>query len=380
MILRKFDYSEFANEPNAWSLEGMILENINLIVGKNATGKTNSLTKIAWLGNMLAGMQPQLLNSGNYNVEFSDDNETYGYRLDISLQEIQFEELIINNKSKFKREKDGKGKIYSDELKTDLDFQLSQNQLVVTSKRDAIQHPFLEKLAKWAEGQRMYAFSKLGQDVIFIANDMSNINVDPRDTNSVIGLYVKGKHEFGNDFKERIINSMNEIGYELTEVDTVSDIGSIPPVPFIMGTNLTLYVKEKDSKTAILQYQMSQGMFRALSLIIQITYNTLKNLPTTILIDDIGEGLDFARSTSVIKLISKVADEGKCQLIMSTNDRFVMNNVPLKYWQIIQRNGGQCKIFNYHNKKEGFDKFKYTGLNNFDFLATDFINSEGVNE
>ena len=380
MILRKFDYFEFADEPNAWSLEGMILENINLIVGKNATGKTNTLNKIAWLGNMLAGMQPQLLNSGNYNVEFSDDNETYKYRLNISLQKVQFEELIINNKSKFKREKDGKGKIYSDKLDMDLDFQLSQNQLVVTSKRDAIQHPFLEELAKWAEGQRMYAFSKLGQDVIFIANDMSNINVDPRDTNSVIGLYVKGEREFVQDFKKRIIDSMNEIGYELVDVGTTSNLGSLSPLPLMMGTNLTLYVREKDSKAAILQYQMSQGMFRALSLIIQITYNTLKNLPTTILIDDIGEGLDFARSTSVIQLISRVADEGKCQLIMSTNDRFVMNNVPLKYWQIIQRNGGQCKISNYHNKKEEFDKFKYTGLNNFDFLATDFINSEGVNE
>jgi hypothetical protein len=61
---------------------------------------------------------------------------------------------------------------------------------------------------------------------------------------------------------------------------------------------------------------------------------------------------------------------------MSTNDRFVMNNVPLEYWQVIQRDGGKCKIFNYKNSKEKFDDFEYTGLNNFDFLATDFINSE----
>jgi signal recognition particle GTPase len=65
MILQKFNYFEFADNPNSWTLDGMILENINLLVGKNATGKTNTLTKIAWLGNMLAGTQPQLLNSGN---------------------------------------------------------------------------------------------------------------------------------------------------------------------------------------------------------------------------------------------------------------------------------------------------------------------------
>jgi hypothetical protein len=61
---------------------------------------------------------------------------------------------------------------------------------------------------------------------------------------------------------------------------------------------------------------------------------------------------------------------------MSTNDRFVMNNVPFKYWQLIDRKGGECKVYNYQNSKEIFDEFKYTGLNNFDFLATDFINSD----
>ncbi len=75
MILKKFEYSEFADKPNAWSLNGLVLENINLLVGKNATGKTNTLTKIVWLGNMLAGRLPQLLNSGNFDVEFTHNTD-----------------------------------------------------------------------------------------------------------------------------------------------------------------------------------------------------------------------------------------------------------------------------------------------------------------
>jgi hypothetical protein len=103
----------------------------------------------------------------------------------------------------------------------------------------------------------------------------------------------------------------------------------------------------------------------------------LKKLSTTILIDDIGEGLDFDRSSRLIKLLIEIAEKNdNIQLIMSTNDRFVMNNVPLEYWQVIQRNGGECKVFNYQNSKGKFDEFEYTGLNNFDFLRTDFLNSE----
>jgi AAA15 family ATPase/GTPase len=379
MILRKIDYHEFDNTPNYWALRPFELGKINLLVGKNATGKTNTIIKIGWLGNMLAGFQPQLLNSGNYDIEFFDNINTYQYKLNLSYQKIQYEELSINGERKFNRGNDGIGKIFSAQFKRDMDFQLSPNQLVVTSKRDAIQHPFLEELARWAEGQRTYEFSsKLGQDTILVTNDMNNILVDPRDMDSVIGLFVKGEQEFAQDFRKEIISSMKEIGYELSNIG-VTPNRSPEPLVSIPGVSngLVLYIGEKNSKTSILQPQMSQGMFRALSLIIQITYNTLKKLSTTILIDDIGEGLDFDRSSRLIRLLIEIAEKNdNIQLIMSTNDRFVMNNVPLEYWQVIQREGGECTVYNYHNSKGKFDEFEYMGLNNFDFLATDYLNSQ----
>jgi len=50
-------------------------------------------------------------------------------------------------------------------------------------------------------------------------------------------------------------------------------------------------------------------MFRALSLIIQITYLKFKQKEQiTILIDDIGEGLDFERANNLIKYLIKIAD------------------------------------------------------------------------
>jgi len=63
---------------------------------------------------------------------------------------------------------------------------------------------------------------------------------------------------------------------------------------------------------------------------------------------------------------------------MSTNDRFVMNNVPLEEWCVLQRRGSVVRVLNYTNSKELFDEFKFTGLSNFDFLAMDFANEEAV--
>jgi hypothetical protein len=375
MILQKIDYHEFDGQLNHWALKPFELGRINLLVGKNATGKTNTITKITWLGNMLAGLQPLLLDSGNYYAEFVDAHDVYKYYLNISMQNVVSEKLVINDDEQLIRSPDGTGEIYAKELKCKIKFQLPSNQLVAVSRRDTIQHPYLKKLSDWADGMRVYAFgSGLGKDMGFSTIDIKRLVVDPRDTDQVAILYAKGEYEF-RDFKERIISCMNELDYELTNIGVGPDPNVVLPTP--SGGHLNaIHISEKDNTAVLFQRDISQGMFRALSLIIQVIYNILKNLPTTILIDDIGEGLDFDRSSRLIKLLIEIVKENdNIQLIMSTNDRFVMNAVPLEYWQVIQRRGGECQVFNYRNSKEKFDDFEYTGLNNFDFLRTDFINS-----
>ena len=58
---------------------------------------------------------------------------------------------------------------------------------------------------------------------------------------------------------------------------------------------------------------------------------------------------------------------------MSTNDKFVMNNTSLDYWQLVERSGSRVNTYNKINSSDIFNEFKYTGLNNFDFYATDFF-------
>ncbi len=96
-------------------------------------------------------------------------------------------------------------------------------------------------------------------------------------------------------------------------------------------------------------------------------------MPSCILIDDIGEGLDYERASALIKLLIDKAKKSRVQLIMSTNDRFVMNNVPLKYWSIMRRFPNESTIYNYKNSSKQFEDFELTGLNNFDFFTSDFV-------
>ena len=114
-------------------------------------------------------------------------------------------------------------------------------------------------------------------------------------------------------------------------------------------------------------------------MIIQMNYSVMAKKPSCVLIDDIGEGLDFQRSCSLIKLLTQKAEKSAVQLVMATNDRFVMNTIPLEAWTVLRRTGPTIRVYNYANSKERFDQFKFTGMNNFDFYAFDFLD-ESKNE
>ena len=360
MILKNLEYSEFINDKRYWAIKSFELGKINLLTAKNATGKTRTLKAIDLLKKTI--LDNFFSDHLNYAVEFSDNSESYKYFLVNNDKRVISEKLVGNEKTYFQRDNTGKGEIYTAQLKQNIEFQIPDNKLAI-ARRDILQYPYLEKINTWAENVRYYSFgTSMKQEYgKAIHDDSLNGNSD-----ILIEVFAVGELEFDTKFKENVLESMNSIGYNLTYIDTQE-----------RADDFLLFVMEKDRDAILTQEAMSQGMFRALSIIIHLTYHAMKQTPTTILIDDIGEGLDFERSSKLIKFLIELAEKNESiQLIMSTNDRFVMNNIPLKYWQLIQRSGGECQVYNYKNSKEIFDEFKYTGLNNFDFLATDFINSK----
>jgi hypothetical protein len=368
MILRKIDYHEFDNMPNYWALEKFELGKINLFAAKNATGKTRTLKIIDTLSHLI--LDRGFKNQVDYSIEFMDGSDIYSYFLKIN-EKIITERLIIDNTVMIERDDMGKGKIFAVQEDKKIEFQSPDDTLVV-SRRDKIQYPYLEKIHKWADSVRYYSFGSSMNQEYGKAIENKNIILDG-DSDNPVEVFVVGQLEFENKFKEHVLLLMNSIGYDLTDID-VQRWQYLSK--HVRSEDYTLFASEKDRGTFVIQNDMSQGMFRALSIIIHLSYHVMMKTPTTILIDDIGEGLDFDRSSRLIKLLIETVEKNdNIQLIMSTNDRFVMNAVPLEYWQVIQRKGSECKVFNYRNSKEKFDEFEYTGLNNFDFLRTDFINS-----
>lgn len=373
MILESIHYQrQFKN--NQWQMMDALncgvpveFSKINLVVGKNASGKSNTITVVDTLADLVSGIlapKDLVYDTASYDVTFRNESDTYRYILEFKEGFIIKEELYKNTKLLIDREN---GKIYYQSLNKFVDFKTDDDALVVT-RRDSIQHPYLNPINDWGKQLRCYRFgTPMGKNVW--VRDLSQIkDVDAKDTDRVLALYVEGEKK-SSQFSNKIVEDMRRLNYKISKIDTLALKCDE------MKDRIGMAVNEHGLKDYTDQMEMSSGMFRALSLIIQLEYAILLDEPSCILIDDIGEGLDYDRSTELIKLVIEKAEKSKAQIIMTTNDRFVMNNVPLKYWQVVVRgNEGVC-FFNQHNSPEAFEGFKYTGLNNFDFFASKFYNN-----
>ena len=379
MILKSIKYSQFAGDPDEWQLDKCIFTNINLIVGKNATGKTKILNIIKALSNLLSRDRKLNYLSGNYTVLFDKRGKEIKYILEYMDKKVIREQLSIDSEILLKRGKTGKGYIKAKEANIlKMPFMTPKDEIAAFSKRDSIQHPFLDDLYNWGDNLTHFYFgTQLGKDVLVavIKDKEKKAGLDLKNTDMVVAKFIEGEEKFGKQFVDTIKSNMEEIGYKTDNIE----VGPLKSILFMgegaskpMGIN----VKEADLSGITDQHSMSQGMFRALSLVIQITFSLMADIPSCILIDDIGEGLDYERSSNLLRVLIKKAMHKNVQLIMTTNDRFVMNNVPLEYWSVIRRIGNRSAIYNYQNSKKMFTSFELTGLSNFDFFSSNYLLQE----
>ncbi|MEN8217919.1 MAG: AAA family ATPase [Pseudomonadota bacterium] len=344
---------------------------INLIVGQNATGKTKTLNAIRNIADLLAGeseLSELLYDTASYQIQFSNhEHENIFYSLKFKKAKVLEETLSINGQLLLER---SRGRLFDNNTGKHIEFSPPDDQIVALARRDTLQHPFFENLYQWGKSLSHYRFGeRMGKDTV------ARLSVDSlnfKTSSMAVAAFEKGKtSQFGKEFIEALLADMGKIGYSIEKIGT-APLKLMTMMRDFDESPVRLFVKETELDDITDQNEISQGMFRALSLIIQLNYSLLAKIPSCILIDDIGEGLDYERSKSLIDLIINKAKESSVQIMMTTNDRFVMNKTSLAYWSVIKREGQKSLFYNYRNSQKIFDEFDYTGLNNFDFFATEF--------
>ena len=372
--LRSLEYFERKGHPKEWTLDGLLLGPVNLIVGRNATGKSRTLNLIWNLARLLDPETKAHLDDAGFDALFDNNGEQLRYIVQIVEGKVISEQVIVDGDTKLDRSIGGKGEIYAQDEGKKLRFQAPEQELAAVVRRDSIQHGFLEPLYEWARAVRHYAFGgSLGKGCFgYLVAEAPEPN--ERDANQVVGIFRKAVKELGQKFVDVLIEDMAELHYDIDNVEV-----SVPQYVRIIGANvpgdlLAVGIREHGIDAVIAQNEISDGMFSALSLLIQVNYSQMSGRTNCILIDDIGEGLDFERSSRLIEILRRKAKQSSFQLVMTTNDQFVMNHVPLQEWSVLQRTGCHVRVRNVQNSKKEFEDFRFVGLSNFAFMEMDFIN------
>ncbi|RLD88996.1 MAG: hypothetical protein DRJ29_16855 [Bacteroidetes bacterium] len=375
MHLRKFSFRENAGQNIEWLIDNVSLGETNLVVGKNSSGKTRTLNALSDLVNMIRGKGTSASGPVSYELLFRNSEEILKYELAYDQETIKNERLYVGEELVLERGEGGNGKIKYESTPGSifLEFEIPHDQLACYAKRDRLQHPFIELIYGWAISLRRFDFSgDLGKSRYALKSSFEAKEVDWTDTTSSLVPAITVAEEEYPQFQELVLKDMRQIGYDLKE------FGVIHFSERFSGSSqdrYAVYTTETGLEKQVTQRDMSQGMFRAFSVLVQVNYYILSGHKGFVIIDDIGEGLDFSRAKQLVQVLISKATKAKIQLIMSTNDSFIMNAVDIENWAVIMREGHKISLFNYENSKEIFEEFKFTGLNNFDFYASEFFRS-----
>lgn len=373
MKISRLQYAEYVGEQQEWVLNGIEFSPVNLVVGKNSTGKSRVLSVLAGLGRLIDGQQKIIYDSGHYQVEFESNNGKFEYSLRIDRGIVSSESLFQDGRELFSRNQLGEGSILNERAGGFLEFSIPPNLLVLSAKRDRLQHSFIELFHTWAASIRFYPFgTSLGREQLahmpdllaLVDNDAASI-----DQNRLIDVYTRGYGTWGDDYDQAILRDLERLGYPCTDVGV-----DMLDLKGTKGLQLAaLFVQESDLTSTTFQTVMSQGMFRALGMVIHLNYACFFGEYRTVIIDDIGEGLDFERACRFVDLLIERCLGHGFQLFMSTNDRFVMNEVNLDHWCVLSRESSVVTATTKRSNPELFEEMEFLGLNNFDLFSNGIL-------
>lgn len=342
MYLKCFSY-----KANGWELDVASFNQQTLVAGTNATGKTKmqkALFRI--IDTMLNNPQKDIWEQDFIAVLSFETKQGVLLHYSLNIKNGRFVEET------FMREEDGY--IFANRNKESCSFygedgiSLPDNMSVLQAKTDLLKYSEAASVLEWAKSSRFISFSSLTS--AFPLKKEGGLSMEEMHT-----TLEKGEID-------KIKTYLHELDYHVEDLDI-----------YIVGENIKiLFIKEFGIKKQIYTFEMSNGLFRTLYILYYMLYVSKQNVKF-IVIDDLGEGLDYNRSTKLGKLVFGFCKEHDIQLIAASNDNFLMNVVDLENWLILCRTESKVDSISSQTHKALFDKFRKTGLRNFDIFRTDFI-------
>lgn len=347
MILSKFSYKQ----ASGWRLEELSLNHQNLIVGLNSVGKSRTVTAIGHVASFIKG---DMDAAGDFSCALLLEN---GNRLEYSFEVVGGQvlaEVLKKNGTPLIQREQFAAKMYDNMVSP------PESKLLIQVRRDTKLYPEIEEIIQWAEHTSLFVFS----NITTAPNSLSpyTISDEPRIPVMFSKITVEQRG--------LLINYLRDLGYHIDNI-----------VEYERSSGAkSLHIFESGIKMPLRAFDLSNGMFRVFCVLLYMLYSSTLSEARCLIIDDMGEGLDYLRSTKLGKIMYEYCERNHIQLIATSNDCFLMDAVDLQYWNILQREGDRVFSINESNSPTLFEKFQRTGLSNFDILSSNFLANNSSDE
>ena len=114
MYLKNFTFRENAGQNTEWLIDNVSLGEINLVVGKNSSGKTRTLNALSDLVNMLMGKGTTATGPVSYELLFKNADSLMKYELSYDQETIGMEKLYMGEDLVMERGTGGTGRVRYD--------------------------------------------------------------------------------------------------------------------------------------------------------------------------------------------------------------------------------------------------------------------------
>ena len=226
MRLNRYSYTiiDFPDHDD-WNLHDVHLQDLNLIVGKNSVGKSRALRILSSFASMLT--QDENFYTGEWNFTFvNNKQQKVLYLVTTELHNVIKEKLSVDGHVVLERDA-GHTKLYSQTKEKIETISPPDDKLVIHSRRDKEEYPFLEELIDWAQHTHSCYFGQINPKAFLSVDAYGKQIMTIEDIPSIIDRLSPGP-------SIEIINDFNKLGCRIENFYSKST-----------GNQDFLYIKEK---------------------------------------------------------------------------------------------------------------------------------------
>lgn len=360
MKINSYTFAVKSKSESLW-IDQTKLDSINLVGGLSGVGKTRLLNTIYNLSQMI--QKKRELAEGSWEMDLSIDKKNYKYTLDLrknpnSGKVFIDREILIENKKKlierngsiFKFANKPLPKLSQEDIGIYILREEADIEKVFSEFKKIYIRRFNPDYYQKDPKEKIYGFSK---EILTLKKDkftLEYINNKFSDVNSQLYL-LKQYHsdiffEIESDFKD-IFPFVEKIDVKPINEIKEMEVSSLPIDTFIP----ILLIKEKKVKESIPVLRISSGMMRAVIQLVDV-YTMPEN--SIYLIDEIENSMGIRSLPVMIEILFKFSK--KIQFIFTTHHAYIFNNVDVKYWKVLTRDGSHIKVKDGKVLKEKYSK------------------------